>query len=248
DLSLPLLPIPASLQIEWDPAGPPATPAAQAHIDARWNDYLSQATAHNKSLFDGRITRLISCRIDKPGTLHLCLGPATYKSFLVTRLRDRAWFEENAPDAMVLALGNSALLTHGHEALLGLRSENVSAYAGRLHLFGGVLEELATPKFPASPEGIIAHLRLELSEEVRIHAADLAPAPRVLGTAHDNHLGQPELFWQWETTVPLLQLAARLDAHEHTGTTVITKGKISAETLAQMTPVAREAYRRWSQL
>jgi hypothetical protein len=236
------------VDVLWDPQPQVFSPDAAAPIEDRWRLYLADAQANGKTLFDGPITRLLEVRTDRWPRITLRLGPAQYKTFLVTRVRDRPWFEAHAPHDMALALGNSALLTHGHQALLGLRSDRVSAYAGRLHMFGGVLEALDTPHFPASTEGLLAHLRLELHEEARLTPAELEDTgPRVLGIAHDDFLGQPEIFWQWETRIDLHQVAARLDASEHAGSRILGRQDMTDHLWQQLTPVTRQAWLVWCQ-
>lgn len=165
-------------------------------------------------------------------------------------MRDRAWFEQNAPAVMARALGNSALLSHHRHALFGIRSAKVSAYSHRAHLIGGVLERLATPDFPASPAGMISHLLLELSEEAALapHELEGQPdAPRLLAVAHDHHLGQPEAIWSWPTRIPLDQIAPRLADAEHSGALILEQGPLSPLHQASLTPIARLAFDLWSQ-
>ncbi len=238
------------ISIEWD-TNPVAMPAeAAAFIQQRWSAYAAQARAAGKTLFNGPITRLISARSEtRNDQLHiaLTLGPADYKTFLVTCLRDHDWFKKHARAAIAPALGNSALLTHGNRALLGIRSEKVSAYPGRAHLFGGVAELLGTEKFPATAAGLVTHLEVELHEEAGIGPADLSPTgPRLMGLALDNILHQPELFWQWETAVELERLVEKLDAAEHSGFLILDKREIGSRSLEQLTPVARYVVQKWA--
>jgi hypothetical protein len=181
---------------------------------------------------------------DRPD-VHLTLGPGSYQAFVVTRMRDRAWFEDHAPESLTFALGNSVLMTHGNEVLLGIRSKNVSAYAGRIHQFGGVLETLDTPKFPASVEGLIAHLLMELREELALDPRDLAARyplphlapqwPRLLGVFYDHELGQPEAIF-----------ARRIDKAEHDSHVIVTRHQIPASIQERLTPLAGEAVAAWS--
>ncbi len=234
----------------WHPS-PPMPPLATDYIAARWAVYTAAARAAGHSLFDGPITQLLDVHQEPTpaGTrIDLHLAPAQYKDFLVTRLRDRPWFEAHAPDAMTLALGNSALPTHGNHALLGLRSPRVSAYPGRLHLIGGVLEALGTPQFPAHRAGIEAHLLQELVEEIGLVPGEERRDgwPRFLAVAHDDFLGQPELIWQWELDVPLEDLLPRLDPAEHTSALILQKSAMTPALWPQLTPVAQQAWLMWS--
>jgi hypothetical protein len=243
--------IPAhAVRVAWESAVGSASAEAHARMDTCWTDALAEAEAQGRTLFDSAITRLIAAEAnDNPATsVLLRLGPGSYKGFVVTRLRDAAWFEAHAPSLLTAGLGNSALLTHGDHVLLGIRSERVSCYPGRAHLIGGVLDELDLDTLP-SADGLVAHLLLELHEEARIGHADLAPRgpwPKLLGIFEDRALGQPEAIWQWETRLPLPEIAQRLDPAEHSGHLVLRRAGASAEVLSRLTPLASVAYHAWS--
>jgi 8-oxo-dGTP pyrophosphatase MutT (NUDIX family) len=236
-----------AIEVRWEPTPPGLSPSAAAHVEARWAAYVAAAQAGGKDLFNGPVTRLLAAdRVD--GRVVLRLGPADYKTFVVTCLRDRAWFAAHAPDAPTPALGNSVLLTHRGEAFLGRRSPRVSAYAGRLHLVGGVLDVLGTPEFPPTVDGLVGHLRKELEEEVGLTAGDLdsAAGPRFLGVVRDDFLAQPEAIWQWEIPLPLATVGARLQAPEHTAWLAVGRERVSAASWQEMTPAARYAWHQWS--
>jgi len=250
---------PDALRVHWEPTPLTPSPLAAQRMRTQWQECLKDAAGHGRTLFDGSITRLIETRL--VGTpAHPCvelrLGPGSYQAFVVTRLRDRAWFEAHAPESLTLALGNSVLLTHGNQTLLGIRSQNVSAYAGRAHQIGGVLEALDTTAFPANVEGVIAHLLVELYEEAHVEPQDLAPRyplphltpvwPRFLGIFYDHVLGQPEMIWQWETETPLHHIAQRINKTEHDSHVIVARGNIPHEMHARLTPLAREALAAWS--
>ncbi len=205
-------------------------------------------------LFNGEITQLLGSREINNGSVEpsveLTLAPTDYKTFLVTRVRDRKWFEQNAPDAMARALGNSVLLTRGGEAVLGIRSEKVGVYPHRAHLIGGVLERLGSAEFPASAEGLIAHLLKELHEEAGVEKAELATRgewPRLLALAEDPFLGQPEAVWQWEMRAEPAEIARRLanEGGEHTAAAIVRRGEQDAALRERMTPMARWAVEFW---
>jgi 8-oxo-dGTP pyrophosphatase MutT (NUDIX family) len=235
------------LVVEWEAAPPPLPTDAAAYVDARWAEYVAAATAAGHALFNGPITRLLSVATRRED-LVLRVGPGDYKTFLVTVLRDRAWFEMHAREAMVAALGNSALVTRGDYALLAERSAAVSCYAGRVHTIGGVVEALATPGFPASRAGIEAHLLKELQEEVGLRRGEERRDgwPKPIGVARDHFLQQPELFWQWEVAVPLEELRARLNPEEHSAAFIVGKGEMTAGLWEKLTPVARLAWHLWT--
>ncbi|HUO10295.1 MAG TPA: hypothetical protein VM008_18455 [Phycisphaerae bacterium] len=239
-----------AVEVEWVAESPTISAEAQATIDRRWDFYMADARAKGKSLFNGAITRLIRAERGPGGGagergLRLVLGPADYKTFVVTVMRDREWFLRNAPEVMAFALGNSVLLTRGDRALLGVRSEGTSAYAGRAHVIGGVLEQLGTAELPASVAGVLTHLRREMQEEANLRDGDVVGEPMLLALARDSFLAQPEMIWQWEVAVELEEVVRRLDAHEHHGAVLVEKGGVAGGTWELMTPVAREAWRLW---
>lgn len=216
--------------------------AARVIVQRRWAHYEQAAQAAGKSLFDGKITRLIAA--ERAGEmLELTMGPATYSEFVVTTLRDRMWFMANEPAAMVAATGNSVLITHGDGAILGVRSRQVSAYAGRVHLFGGVLDLLGGDGRSAA--GLVEHLERELREELSLMREELVGEPRLLAVVRDNFLMQPELIWQWETRAALADVVQRVDPQEHDGVVTLGRERPGADVWAQMTPVARAAWLGW---
>ncbi len=234
------------VDVVWETGGGGAVrEEARAYIDERWAGYLADAEASGRSLFNSPITWLVGAARDEAGRIILTLGETDYKTFVVTVLRDRGWFEARAPKAMRPALGNSVLLTYGERALLGIRSVRTSAYGGRAHLIGGVLDLLGTNGLERNAQGLITHLRREMAEEADIGDADLAGPPMLLAVGRDHFLGQPELIWRWELNVNIEHVAKRLDATEHSGSIIIEKANVSPQTYDQMTPVARAAWERW---
>jgi len=219
--------------------------AAREMVQRRWAHYEQEAQAAGKSLFDGKITRLIAAEREG-NTLELTMGPATYSEFVVSTLRDRMWFMANEPAAMVAATGNSVLITQGDGAILGVRSRRVSAYAGRAHLFGGVLDLLSGGGRSAA--GLVEHLERELREELSLIREELVGEPRLLAVVRDEFLMQPELIWQWETHAALADVAQRVDPHEHDGVVMLGRERPGAEVWAQMTPVARAAWLGWQKM
>lgn len=235
------------LVVEWDAAPLRLPPHAAAYVDARWAEYVAAATAAGHPLFNGPITRVLSVNTDRNGLI-LRLGLGDYKTFLVTVMRDQAWFEAYAPEAMVPALGNSALVTRGDHVLLAERSAAVSCYAGRIHTIGGVVEALGTAEFPANRAGIEGHLLKELQEEVGLRQGEERRDgwPKPIAVARDHFLHQPELFWQWEVDVPLEELRARLNPAEHSAAFILGKGDMTAGLWEKLTPVARLAWHIWT--
>jgi len=232
------------IAVAWDPAPLVLSPTAQAYVDARWDDYMRAAQRHGQTLFDGGVTRLLDHRV-AGRTLHLRLGPANFKTALVTGLRDRAWFLAHAPEAIYAALGSSGLLSYGDQCVLGIRSAKVAAYPGRAHLFGGGVERLDTAELPASIDGLLAHLYSEFQEELGLTKADLATTPRLLAMARDQVLWQPELLWHCQLARPIETIIERLQADEHTDYLLLPRDPGGAPPDARLTPCARLAVKLW---
>jgi hypothetical protein len=232
------------VEVHWNKTPLVLDPDVQAYIDARWDVYQQQATKSGQMLFDGPVAQLMDFRV-RGNTLELFLQLSDYKRFVVTALRDHAWFAANAPQAVVGALGVSALLWHGDRCVLGVRSPKVSAYPGMAHIFGGVLEELGTPDRPANVDGLLAHLRQELAEELGLGAADLIGVPQVLMLARDHVLHQPELVWQWQLAGPIEAVLDRLDADEHSAPLIVDTHTPLDLVRPVLTPSTRLAIERW---
>lgn len=189
-----------------------APPDISARIETRWRDFVDAATRDGRTLFNGPVAYLKHASANA-GIWHLELAPTDYKTFLVTTLRDRAWFEQHCPTAVTPALGNSILLTHGPTAYLGVRSKAVAAYPLWAHLFGGVLD------WPAHRGNtgvvLLEHLYAELNEELGIGPNWLTAPPRVLALLRDPVLAQPELVWHGELKAPLELPGGALNPDEH---------------------------------
>ena len=174
---------------------PAIPPEARSYIDQRWEEYCREARLLGRKLFNSAVTHLADFQ-NSSGKLTLHLAKSDYKTFLVTCLRDHGWFLSHHPKAITPAMGNSILLTHNNEAILGLRGGSVAYYAGRAHIFGGVMD-WPVEQF-ASSEQILAHLYRELEEELSLDKKSLADIPRVVGLFYDPALNQPELVWHAE--------------------------------------------------
>ena len=185
---------------------------AQGYIDQRWQDHCREAGLLGRKLFNNPVTHLADLQISS-GKLVLHMAKSDYKTFLVTCLRDHDWFTARYPKAIASGMGNSILLTHNGEAILGLRGGSVAYYAGRAHIFGGVMDWPDKP-FTDS-EQILAHLYRELDEELGLDEKTLHNVPRVLGLFYDPALHQPELVWHAEVADSGSIKPERLNREEH---------------------------------
>ena len=172
---------------------------ARSYIDQRWEEYCREARLLGRKLFNSSVTHLADFQ-NLSGKLVLNLAKSDYKTFLVTCLRDHGWFLAHFPKAIISGMGNSVLLTHKGEAILGLRGGSVAYYAGRAHIFGGVMDwpEHDLSQGLSGSEPILAHLYRELEEELNLDKKSMADVPRVMGLFYDPALNQPELVWHAE--------------------------------------------------
>jgi 8-oxo-dGTP pyrophosphatase MutT (NUDIX family) len=223
---------------------PPIPADVGAYIDQRWERCAAEARNAGRKLFNSSVIHLVEFS-SRPEKLVLHLASTDYKTFLVTCLHDHAWFTQNHPSAITPAMGNSILLTHHGEAILGLRSGSVAYYAGRAHIFGGVMDWPGHAVITSAP--ILDHLYRELHEELGISAAALAGAPQVLGIFYDPALHQPELVWHaplaGSATLELKQFNP--DEHEKLIRLPLDRPDSSP---AALTPVAAAVLRRAADL
>lgn len=240
----------SQVRVHWNGPANRICDAAETYLNARWNTYVQDAEARGGRLFNGSITCLAGYS-QEHDALYLHLYQSDYRRFLVTTVRDRAWFAAHAPEAITPALGNSALVTGGSVAVLGVRSPRVAAYAGHAHLIGGAMDALAAPDLPPTAEGIVTHLQRELAEELGLTEGDLAPAPTLLGLFRDTHLAQPELVWHWPLragAAGVAHLARQMDASEHTYLHMVERDSDASASPPPLTPMAQAALACWRAL
>ena len=228
---------PSQIQIHWHPAPLVPPPAVAAFIDERWQHYLAQARSEQRDLFNSPMTAVTRFAA-RPGVLAIELRPSDYKTFMVSCVRDRGWFERHAPDCIAVTPGNTALLTCDDRAYLGLRSIRVSTYPRRVHAFGGALE--LDPAHPPTAAGaLLSHIEKELHEELGLTSAAFVAAPALLGVYRDPALWQPEFIWQCQLHAP----PDHVHPHEHDG--LISFGPVAVGDEELLTPAAAAALRSW---
>ncbi len=226
------------ITITWDPQPRPISSPAGDYIEQRWNVYCADARHRNRMLYNGLVAELRSAEV-RNNRLELSLSPTDYKTFLVTSMRDRAWFLANAPEAISPALGNSILLTLENQAVLGVRSQAVAAYPGRVHLFGGVLDAPEVVGQSVDTDFVLRHLYQELHEELQVLPEHFLTPPRVLALLRDDFLGQPELVWQASLKGPIDTLLGSLNTEEHDQYALLDTARPEASHCIGLTPVAQ---------
>jgi 8-oxo-dGTP pyrophosphatase MutT (NUDIX family) len=184
------------------------TPELEAQITSTWNEALRQ---HGVHLFDGPLCRLEEATVDARG-LHLRMSPTSYRVFMATNGRHPQWADDYGPQVMANPVGTSVALRSADGILVcGRRSQRVALYPGFAHPFGGTME----PTTDGTPLDVLGEMRRELQEEAGITRADLANL-RVITLIENRHLRQPELVYAARSTLTSDEIAARLDAQEHT--------------------------------
>ena len=227
------------ITIRWDPQPRPISSSAGDYIEERWDRYCAEARHNNRMLYNGLVAELRAAEV-RNNRLELSLSPTDYKTFVVTCMRDRTWFLANAPEAISPALGNSILLTMNHQAILGVRSQAVAAYPGRVHLFGGVLDAPEVAGQSLDTNFLLRHLYQELHEELQITPEHFLAPPRVLALLRDDFLGQPELAWHAPLKGPIDTLLGSLNTEEHDQYALLDLAQPVAAYSVGLTPVARK--------
>ena len=205
---------PEDLVVHWSQDRPPASAEVQALIERAWTARLDQARQSGTILFDGPLCRLMrfETRRDK---LEVTLGPTGYKEFLGTNLTHPQLRYQHGEAIMADPLGvSAAAVTADGYLLLGLRSQKVACYPGRIHPISGTVAPVAG----RGPDPFAAIL-YELSQEAQIPAQKV-PGPLCLGMVRDKKIVQPELVFELavETDLQPLwrELPQAVEAHEHT--------------------------------
>jgi hypothetical protein len=226
------------ITIRWDPQPRPISSEVGDYIEQRWDAYCADARHSNRILYNGLVAELRTVAV-RNNRLELSLSCTDYKTFLVTAMRDRAWFLVNAPDAISPALGNSILLTIDQRAILGVRSQAVAAYPGRVHLFGGVLDAPEVAGHPLDTDFLLRHLFQELHEELQVLPEHFLTPPRVLAVLRDDFLGQPELAWYAALKGPIDTLLGSLNTEEHDQYALLDLAQPTTSPCLNLTPVAQ---------
>ena len=145
----------------------------------------------------------------------LRMGPADYKTFVVTRLRDPGVVWEKCAGGEVGAMGNSAFVTRGDQALVGDSvAEGVRMRGGRI--WGGCWSCWGRRSFRrrwagwcASADGVARGGGVG-DDEWR--CGEWRRWPRLMAVVEDGFLAEPEAVWQWEVEVSLEVVAPRFGA------------------------------------
>ena len=202
----------------WRDTPRPISPAVDRLITRTWEVEQALASQAGRSLYNGRLARLLHVEVSADG-LHLLLTATCYRDFLGTNLHNAAEVSRFGLQYLADPLGISAtVITRDGRLGLGRRSDRVAFHAGHLHTFGGLLED--PDRGPDGRYDIFGAARRELIEELGLEAAEIATL-EVIGLVRDRAILQPELLFDALLTVTSDELAARFDPTlsdgEHTG-------------------------------
>lgn len=192
---------------EWHEVRRRTTPELEALIDRTWRAKFDEAQRSGTLLYDGELARLIACRATAR-TLHLTLGPGSYRDFVGTNLYNAVAAAEVGPDCLADPCGvSSNVFTHDGYLVLGRRNHRVAYHPGTLHPFGGALEaeDRAARRFD-----LFSAARRELCEELHIRPEDIRDLT-CIGLVRDAIILQPEFLFDAVLTLTLPELLARFD-------------------------------------
>jgi len=215
-------------------------PEVESAVETAWNLALSRPGVH---LFDGPMCRLESLSATDT-RLRLELSKTSYKIFLGTNMSHPEFADQYGPGVMANPVGLSpALLTRDGYLLLGVRTDSVAYYPGRIHPFSGSLEPMDADLFSA--------VGRELSEELSLDADSISEI-RCTGIVEDNSLRQPELIFAAESSRTRSEIEERLDRVEHQSIFALRATAEGIESALrdepQLTPVAQASLLLWGRL
>ncbi len=195
--------------LTWTHQKRPSTAGVDRLIGRTWAKATNQARRTGKSIYDGRLCRLIDFSVAGQ-MLKLKAGPVSFQEFLGTNAAQPRLVRTVGLKVLANPLGVSAVVISGDGfILLGRRSDRVTWHGGMIHPVGGMVELRATGRPPNLFDAVLDELHQELG---------LAP-PRsgiiCLGLVRDKSLLQPELIFRVKvrSTVRAIRALARKAVH-----------------------------------
>lgn len=191
------------------------TPAVESAISRTWEAEVAVAEPKQRTLFDGRLLRLIDY-FGSTEEVQLHLGWTTYREFLGTNAFNASLAKKSGPDCLANPLGISAVVrTSDGMLVFGRRNDSVVLHAGYLHCIGGLVDETDVH---GDSVDVVGAMRRELLEEMPIAGSEITGL-RVVGIVRDRAILQPELVFDARIDVRWPDLRARFDrlreAQEH---------------------------------
>ena len=213
-------------------------------IEKSWQDQTQRAEGSTTKIFNGELCRLISHNCDND-RLNLTLGPVSFKEFIGTNATQAYIRHLHGTEVMANPLGvSAAVCTNDGLIVLGMRSQNMIQYAGRIHPVGGTVEP---PKNngAACPDPFEAIIT-EMYEETAVPPESVSGIV-CLGLVRDRNTVQPELIFDLHVDCDVVSLfasaATAVDAAEHSSMVPVRDHPGSVVSFmeqhySQLTPVA----------
>lgn len=184
-------------------------PEVEALIERAWID------AHNRpgvKLFDGPLCRFegFDLHTDEPGSesIRIDVSSTSYRIVVGTHFAHPDVVDRFGPEVAARPIGvSSGVISADGKLLLGVRSEKLAYYPGRVHPFAGSMSDLPVPN-------IVADAMREVREELNI-AAQEPMSIRMVGLVEDLHMRHPEALFLVRLSIDEHELRQRLDHDEH---------------------------------
>ncbi len=231
------------VQVRWSDSRRPTNEQIEAAIEEAWAEQSRLAAAEGRTLYDGRLCRVINCETQEAAML-VTLGDVSYKEFVGTNLTNAQLRYVHGAEVLANPLGVSAAVVTGDGfVLLGRRSNKVFSNAGCVHPIGGIMEKPADPGQAPDPFEAMTD---ELFEELALPAKAITRNV-CLGVVRAKRIVQPEMVFEVHVrsgVEAIRDRAARAaDASEHDELVPIRDHPAAVVTYieknyAQLTPVA----------
>ena len=182
---------PREVHVRWSDSRRPSNEQVDRTIEATWLEETRRAAADGRTLFNGRLCRLIQCDADER-TLTLTLGEVSFREFVGTNVRHANVRYVHGSEVLADPLGVSAAVIAGDGfLLLGRRSRTVFANTGLLHPIGGIVEPGRQTGAVPDPFRTIAG---ELKDELGLPGESISQS-LCLGLVRDKRTVQPEMIF-----------------------------------------------------
>ncbi len=210
-------------------------PEVDALIDQAWVD------AHKRpgvKLFDGPLCRFegFDLHADEAGfeSIRIDVSSTSYRIVVGTHFAHPDVVDRFGPEVAARPLGvSSGVISSDGMLLLGVRSERLAYYPGRVHPFAGSMSDLPEPN-------IVADAMREVREELNIREQE-PMSIRMVGLVEDLQMRHPEALFLVRLSIDELELRKRLDRDEHGEIVSAPLENKALETLradARLTPFA----------
>ena len=232
------------VQVTWSDHARVTNDSVDELIETSWSRQIRRAESSDIKIFNGRLCRLISYRCENDN-LYLTLGSVSFKEFIGTNATQAYIRHLHGTEVMANPLGvSAAVCTNDGLIVLGMRSNDMLQYAGRIHPVGGTVEP-PSGDCPDCPDPFQAILG-ELLEETAVTPQNVSSI-LCLGLVRDRNTVQPELIFDCHVDTDVVSLfasaATAMDAAEHSSLVPIrdhpgTVVSFMEKHFTQLTPVA----------